>query len=201
MKHRSAGLYFLFILLVSLTWMQACTEKFPDPTEHKRYSDTKPFLKDGAFPLYTNSEDILYEEVYNEKFGGVKLHQPEALAVVKRNNTSKKTLQDQLPGDYHLYELVDTGFQMVLGSEGNIFTLSHLASVNKINDTWQIFTGTRNSQGKITMTSADITIVQHAELKVDTIYDADTVSVADDALDPIWIHSTRSFQRNSTPCC
>ena len=184
MKTRPSVIIFSMIVLLTIIYMSSCSNKFPDPTDHKTYSDTKPFLKDGNFPYFTYIEEVVEELVYNNKFSSVKLNRPQALAVVKRNITSKKTLQDYIPGEYYLYELVDTGFHLVLGTEGNIFTLSNLASISRINETWQILTGTRAASGKITLTSADMTIQLYADVRIDTIYDADTVSVADSDLNP-----------------
>jgi len=149
------------------------TEDEKENNGTKIESTSRPDLYEGSSSS-TASEFQTINHNFQNPFKGVDLHDPNAIALVstKDNSVKKSYKEDPVETTYNLYEVISDSFKIIKGQEGNEIFLSGIFSLNRINQSWQLFGG---EDMDITISTNEMVVDYIYEIKTDSIFLSDTI--------------------------
>gem|GEM_PF-3438239 len=177
MKRLFSATMILGSILV-FTLNQACEEKpdpDPDDSDNTVITDTRPVMNTGTSSSFDSGSDV--ENVgFEDPFSGVKLNDPAALALVpeKKSGSKKNTGEWDENTYFRLFESKGEDFTLVKGQEGNDIFFKYVEFIERINDTWQLIGGS-----PLTLVTNEMEITTTYDIQTDSIFLADTISLAD----------------------
>lgn len=155
----------------------------PENEEENDIISTRPVLREGissSINTFNNNEFIQF----NNPFSGLKLNNPDALALVEqRTIQSKKSLNGE-DNQYQIYEITNDSIKLVKGSEGNDIYLKSIDEIFDINEEWKAFADYDPTTG-IILTTNEMQISNSITVETDSIFLSDTTSITD-AIDQPW---------------